>query len=206
MVLLYWSVGDRIRREILGEQRAAYGERIVATVSAQLTAEYGRGFGRRNLFQMIRFAEAFPDRQIVQTLSAQLGWSHFVELLPLDDPLKREFYAEMCRLERWSVRTLREKIAGMLYDRTAIARKPDEQVRQDLAALRAEDRLTPDLVFRDPYVLDFLGLHDTFSEEDLERAGEVSAETGAYVNRAVEGRRTGQTICRGAARSAKLPQ
>src|SRR5205807_10296142 len=102
--------------------------------------------------------------------SAQLGWSHFVELLPLDDPLKREFYAEMCRLERWSVRTLREKIAGMLYDRTAIARKPDEQVRQDLATLRAEDRLTPDLVFRDPYVLDFLGLHDTFSEEDLERA------------------------------------
>jgi len=76
MVLLYWSVGDRIRREILGEKRAAYGEQIVSTVSRQLAADYGRGFGRRNLFQMVRFAEAFADRQIVQTLSAQLGWSH----------------------------------------------------------------------------------------------------------------------------------
>ena len=109
MVLLYWSVGDRIRREILGEKRAAYGEQIVSTVSRQLAADYGRGFGRRNLFQMIRFAETFNDGQIVQTLSAQLAWSHFTLIIPLDDPLKRDFYAEMCRLERWSVRQESER-------------------------------------------------------------------------------------------------
>jgi hypothetical protein len=154
LVLLYWSVGERIRREILREQRAAYGEQILQTLSEQLTAEYGRGFGRRNLFQMVRFAETFPDRQIVQTLSAQLGWSHFIEIIPLDDPLKREFYAEMCRLERWSVRALRARIGGMLFERTAIAKKPEELARRELEALRTEDRLTPDLVFRDPYVLD----------------------------------------------------
>src|SRR5262249_47378619 len=110
MVLLYWSVGDRIRREILDEKRAAYGEQILQTVSEKLAAEYGRGFGLTNLSNMVRFAETFPDRQIVQTLSAQLGWSHFVEIIPLNDSLKRDFYAEMCRLERWSVRTLRTKI------------------------------------------------------------------------------------------------
>jgi predicted nuclease of restriction endonuclease-like (RecB) superfamily len=170
MVLLYWSVGDRLRREILGEKRAAYGEQIVATVSAQLTTDYGRGFSRFALSRMIKFAELFPDREMVAALSQQLGWSHFVELLPLDDPLKRDFYAEMCRVERWSVRTLRSRIDGMLFERTAIAKKTEEQVRQDLARLRDEDRLTPDLVFRDPYLLDFLPLHDTFSEADVEQA------------------------------------
>lgn len=114
MVLLYWSIGDRIHREILGEKRADYGEQIVSTLSRKLATEYGQGYSQPNLFRMIRFAEAFPERQIVQTLSAQLGWSHFVEIIPLDDSLRRDFYAEMCRLERWSVRTLRSKIAGML--------------------------------------------------------------------------------------------
>lgn len=170
MTLLYWSLGDRIRREILGAQRADYGEQVVETVSQRLTAHYGRGYGRRNLFEMIRFAEVFPDLNIVRALSAQLGWTHLTLLLPLKDPLKRDFYAEMCRLERWSVRTLRAKIQGMLYERTALAKKPDEQIRRELDSLRAEDLLTPDLVFRDPYVLDFLGLHDSFSEEDLELA------------------------------------
>ena len=135
LVLLYWSIGERIRREILGEQRAAYGEQIVATVSAQLTAEYGRGFSRRNVFHMIRLAEIFPDRQIVQTLSAQLGWSHFLEIIPLSDQLKRDFYAEMCRLERWSVRTLRDRVRGMLFERTAICRLPEATIRQDLQRL-----------------------------------------------------------------------
>jgi predicted nuclease of restriction endonuclease-like (RecB) superfamily len=170
MVLLYWSVGDRVRRDILREQRAGYGEEIVSTLSRQLTAEYGAGFSRPNLFRMIRLAETFTDRQVVQALAAHLGWSHFVEITPLDDSLKREFYAEMCRLERWSVRTLRAKIQGMLYERTAIAKKPQEVARRELGALRAEDQLTPDLVFRDPYVLDFLRLQGAYSEKDLEAA------------------------------------
>ena len=110
---------------------------------------------------MMRLAERFPDEQIVAALSQQLGWTHFKEIIPLEDPLQRDFYAEMCRIERWSTRTLHAKIQGMLYERTAISKKPEEVIRHDLDALREEDRLTPDLVFRDPYVLDFLGLKDS---------------------------------------------
>jgi predicted nuclease of restriction endonuclease-like (RecB) superfamily len=170
LVLLYWEVGQRIRKEILNEQRAEYGQQIVMTLAAQLVAEFGSGFSRPNLFRMLRFAEVFPNRQIVSTLSRQLSWSHFIEIIPLRDDLQREFYAEMCRLERWSVRTLRAKIGGMLFERTALSRKPADLVRQELEALREEDQLTPDLVFRDPYFLDFLGLADTYSEKDVEAA------------------------------------
>jgi predicted nuclease of restriction endonuclease-like (RecB) superfamily len=106
----------------------------------------------------------------VSTLSQQLGWSHFVELLPLKKHLQREFYAEMCRVERWSVRTLRQKIDGMLYERTALSKKPDKLIEQEIQKLRLEDQLSPDLVFRDPYFLDFLGLQGAFSEKDLETA------------------------------------
>ncbi len=119
---------------------------------------------------MIRFAKVFPDLKIVQSLIAQLGWTHFLHIIPLDNPLRRDFYAEMCRVERWSTRTLRQKIDGMLYERTALSKKPDKLIRQELDALRTEDRLTPDLVFQDPYVLDFLGLKDTYGEKDLEAA------------------------------------
>lgn len=118
----------------------------------------------------MRFAEQFPDVEIVATLSHQLSWSHFVELIKLGDPLQREFYTELCRLERWSVRTLHAKVRGMLFERTALSRKPEELARRELAALRDEDRVTPDLVFRDPYFLDFLGLSDAYSERDLETA------------------------------------
>ncbi len=170
LVLLHWQIGERILKDILQQGRAEYGERIVATLSQQLMGEYGRGFTRGALFRMVRFAEQFSNPKVVVALSRQLGWSHFVELIPIADPLKREFYAEMCRLERWSVRTLRAKIAGMFYERTAISRKPAALAKQELKALQEEDRLTPDLVFRDPYLLDFLGLKDTYGERDLEAA------------------------------------
>jgi hypothetical protein len=116
MVLLYWRVGKRIRQDILKEKRAEYGEQILYAVSAQLVKEFGTGFSEKNLRRMVQFAEAFPEEQIVVTLSRQLGWSHFVAIIPLDDNLKRDFYAEMCRIERWSVHTLRQKISGMLFD------------------------------------------------------------------------------------------
>jgi predicted nuclease of restriction endonuclease-like (RecB) superfamily len=130
----------------------------------------GNGFSRPNLFRMIRFVEVFTVEKIVSTLSRQLSWSHFVEIIPLKDPLQRDFYAEMCRIEAWSVRTLRKKIDGMLFERTALSRKPAELARQELEALREEDKVTPDLVFRDPYLLDFLGLKDSYGEKDLEAA------------------------------------
>ncbi|MBI2367202.1 MAG: DUF1016 domain-containing protein [Deltaproteobacteria bacterium] len=170
LVLLYWRIGKRIRQDILKEKRAEYGERIVSVLGTQLTAEFGRGFSRRNLFNMIRFAEVFPDSRIVQALTAQLGWTHFSLIIYLDDPLKRDFYAEMCRIERWNTRTLGKKIGSMLFERTALSKKPQELIRHELNALRAEDKLTPDLVFRDPYFLDFLGLKDRYIEKDIEDA------------------------------------
>ena len=114
LTLLHWRLGERISREVLQGQRASYGEEILPTLSAKLVPEYGKGFSARNLARMIRFAEAFPDPQIVASLAQELGWSHFVEILPLKQPLEREFYAEMCRVERWSVRTLRERIGSQL--------------------------------------------------------------------------------------------
>jgi len=107
--LLYWRIGRRTRTEILKGERADYGKEILATLSQQLTAEFGGGYSYSALTRMVRFAEAFPDPEIVATLSQQLGWSHFQALLPLGQPLQRDFYAEMCRVKRWSVRTLRKK-------------------------------------------------------------------------------------------------
>ncbi len=170
LTTLYWEIGSRLRQDILKEKRAEYGEKIVTALSERLATEFGRGFGRRNLFNMVRFAETFPDPEIVHALRAQLGWSHFKRIIYLNDPLKRDFYAEMCRIERWSTRTLEQKIASALYERTALSRKPGELIRKELDALRETDQLTPDLVFQDPYILDFMGLQDTHGEKDLEAA------------------------------------
>lgn len=170
LTMLYWQVGRRIQREVLKNERAEYGEQIVSTLSTQLVAEYGKGFAEKSLRRMMQFAEVFPDEAIVATLSRQLSWSHFIEILPLKQPLEREYYAELCRVERWSVRTLRERIASQLYLRTAIAKQPEAVVKAEISHLRDGGQMTPDLVFRDPYLLDFLGLQGTYSERDLEAA------------------------------------
>lgn len=171
LTLLYWQVGQRIRSELLQEKdRAAYGKQILATLSQELTQRYGKGFTESALNRMVKFAEVFPDPQIVATLSQQLSWSHFLLLLPLDKPMQRDFYAEMCRIERWSVRTLSARIDSMLYQRTALSRQPDAMIQHELEALRETDRVTPALVFRDPYFLDFLGLDDHYIERDVEDA------------------------------------
>jgi predicted nuclease of restriction endonuclease-like (RecB) superfamily len=179
LTLLYWEIGRRIQQDVLQSKRASYGERIVAALGRQLEREFGRGFGVRNLFRMIRFAEVFPDNKIVSALRTQLGWTHFKAIIPIADPLKREFYAEMCRIERWSTRTLDKKIGGMLFERTALSKKPAKLAAMELKLLREEDKLTPDLVFRDPYLLDFLGLKDTYAEKDLEAA--ILREIEAFI-------------------------
>ena len=120
LTLLYWSVGERIQRDVLGFERAAYGKRVVDHLAAQLVPEFGEGYGRRNLFSMISFATTYSDHKIVQTVSAQLSWSHFIELLRISDPLAREFYGELTRLHRWGVRSLRDKIRSRLYERTPV--------------------------------------------------------------------------------------
>jgi predicted nuclease of restriction endonuclease-like (RecB) superfamily len=170
LTLLYWRVGDRIRRNVLGNERAEYGRQILATLSQELVAEFGRGFDATNLTRMMKFAEAFPNEEIVATLAQQLSWSHFRELLPLTRPLQREFYAEMCRMEGWSVRTLRGRIDSMLYERTALSKKPAELAKQELATLRSTGAIGPALVLKDPYILDFLELKDHYLERDFEDA------------------------------------
>lgn len=170
LTLLYWRIGKRINEEILKGKRADYGDQILATLSQELTQDYGNGFSYSALTRMVKFAECFPVSQIVATLSQSLSWSHIRELLPLDQPLQREFYSEMCRVERWSVRTLRQKIDSMLYERTALSRKPEKVIKAELEKLRDKDRMSPDIVFKDPYILDFLGLQDRYMEKDLENA------------------------------------
>ena len=170
LTMLYWRIGSRISEEILRGKRAEYGEQIVHALSAQLSMDYGEGFSKRNLFNMIRFAHVFSDVKIVSALMRQLSWTHFRTIIYINESLKREFYAELCRVERWSTRTLKKKIDSMLYERTALSKKPAELAKLELEALREEDRLSPDLVFRDPYLLDFLGLKDAYQEKDLEAA------------------------------------
>lgn len=170
LTMSYWHVGDRIRKETLQEGRAEYGREIVVTLSRQLVIEYGNSFSDKNLRKMIQFAETFPDEQIVVSLSRQLSWSHFVALVPIKDSLKRDFYSEMCRIERWNVRTLRDKIDSLFFERTALSKQPEQVARAELEALRKEDQVSPHLVFRDPYVLEFLNIKDHYMEKDLEDA------------------------------------
>ncbi len=170
LTILYWRIGKRLSMEILGGERAAYGEQIVATVSRQLVVEYGRGYTEKNLRRMMQFAEPFPEEETVATLWRQLSWSHFRELLPLNKPFQRDFYAEMCRIEGWSVRTLQQRIDSMLYERTALSKQSDALIREELASLRSQGEVAPSLLLKDPYVLDFLGLTNRFLERDLEDA------------------------------------
>lgn len=113
-------------------------------------------------------AEIFPDIEIVHALRSQLSWTHLRLIISMEDELKRGFYIEMCKMEKWSSRQLQDRIQSMLYERTAISKKPEQTIKNDLELLKTEQKLSPELVFRDPYFLDFLGLADTYSEKDLE--------------------------------------
>ena len=170
MTLLYWNIGKDITDNVLNNQKAEYGKAVIKKLSQKLTIEYGRGYSRANLFRMLKFYEYFTDFEKFSTLSRKLSWSHFVELLQVQDKIKREFYATMCANEYWSVRTLRERIGSALFERTAISKKPEETIINDLQLLSSENKMTTNLFFRDPYILDFLDLKDTYSEKDLENA------------------------------------
>lgn len=169
LTMMYWHIGERINRDVLGNERADYGKQIVATVSRQLQNIYGyKGFDVKSLYRHMQFATLFPDSQIVSTASRQLSWSHFVELLPLKDELQRDYYFTLASANRWSVRQLRKEIDGMLYERTALSSKPEEVVKQELANVRDNKVVSPDVVFKSPYFLEFTGLKGLYSEKDLE--------------------------------------
>ncbi len=178
LVLLYWTIGGRINLEVLQQERADYGEQIIKQLAKQLNIKYGRGFTRSSLFQMIRLAKLYDQSEIIR-MSSSLSWSHFIELIPVEDSLKRQFYTELCSLERWSVRELRKKVDSMLYERTALSRKPEQLIQKELEKLKEEGEVSKDLVFRDPYVLDFLDLPAEFSESDFEKA--ILDELGQFL-------------------------
>lgn len=167
---MYWQIGHRINQEVLGGERAKYGKQIVVSLAKQLTQEFGRGFSDKQLRRMMQFAEVFSDREIVVSLMRQLSWTHFIALIPMKDPLQREFYAQMCRIEGWSVRELGERIDSMLYQRTALSKKPEALIQKELQTLAEKNRLEPSLILKDPYVLDFLQLNVHYLERDLEDA------------------------------------
>ena len=170
LTLLYWNIGKQINDDILKSSRADYGKSIISELSEKLTFTYGAGFNKRNLQSFIKFSAVFQDITILHTLCTKLTWSHFREIIYIDDDLKREFYTQISIHERWSVRTLQSRIDSMLFERTAISKKPKQTIIEDLESIKSEKQISPDLTFRDPYFLDFLGLHDSYSENDLESA------------------------------------
>ncbi|MFZ1289927.1 MAG: PDDEXK nuclease domain-containing protein [Melioribacteraceae bacterium] len=168
LTILYWNIGKKITDEVLLNKRADYGKNTISELSNELVNIYGKGFSKRNLHYFIKFYELYDNIQIVHSLCAQLTWSHIRNLIYVEDELKREFYTQICIHEKWSVRTLQERIDSLLFERTAISKKPEQTIINDLQLLKNEKQITPDLTFRDPYILDFLGLRNTFSEKDLE--------------------------------------
>ena len=169
LTMMYWHIGERINREVLGNQRAEYGKQVIAQTALHLQNTFGnKGFDEKNLRRMMQFASQFVDKQIVSTLSRQLSWSHFVEILPIKSEIGKEFYLTLAATEHWSIRRLRKEIDGMLYERTAIATKPEELIKQELTNLRDNNVMSPDLVFKNPYFLEFTGLKGMYSEKSLE--------------------------------------
>jgi predicted nuclease of restriction endonuclease-like (RecB) superfamily len=168
--LLYWKIGKRINDELLQHKRAEYGKQIIEKLSQQLVKKFGSGWDAKTIRHCLRSAETFSEALIISAVQRQLGWTHLKTIMYLKDELQRQFYMEMCVLERWSTRKLQERIDSMLYERTAISKKPKQLIKQEIKQLREEDKLIPDMVFRDPYFLDFLGLKNTFSEKNLEDA------------------------------------
>lgn len=170
LTLLYWQVGRRVQVEVLQGERAAYGQEMVKALAARLTADYGKGWSEKQLRHCLRLAETFPDEAMLSALRRELSWTHIKALIYIDDALKRDFYIELCRLERWSSRQLQERMNSMLYERSALSKKPEEAIRHDLTVLRQTQQVSSPLLLKDPYVLDFLGLNDRYLEKDLEDA------------------------------------
>lgn len=177
LTLMYWQIGDRINKELLDGERATYGKQIVSQLATKLQEQYGkRGFDEKNIRRMIQFAQIYPNQEIVVSLIRQLSWTHFIALITIKDDTQRDFYATFCQNERWSVKQLREKIDGMLYERSLISGKPEELIKKELSNMRSCEAFSPDLVFKSPYFLDFAGLKGMYSEKDLEQSLVVSLE------------------------------
>lgn len=165
-----WYIGKRIKEDVLKNERAEYGKEVVVNLSAKLTKKYGKGWSTKNLHHCLRSAEIFTEEEIVYAVRRQLSWTQVRSLSYVKEPLARQFYLEMAAIEHWNTRTLDEKIDGQLYERTAISRRPDKLIKEELSEAGEKNQLVPDMVFKSTYFLDMLGLPDVFKESDLEKA------------------------------------
>ena len=170
MVLLYWQIGKTIQDELLQYDKPEYGKQVMQNLAIKLSEQYGIGYSYRTLYRMTHFYDCVKDQNILTTVLSKLSWSHILEILKIKEPLKQEFYISMCSSENWSVRELSGRIDSMLFERTAISKLPEKTIVNDLKQLREKKEMSVNLFVKDPYVLDFLGLKDTFSENDLESA------------------------------------
>lgn len=168
--MLYWYIGHRVNHDLLKCARAEYGAQVIKDLATKLQTKYGRGFGHRVIHRCSQFEKLFPDEKIILSLCTHLKWTHFVALLNIDDKLKREFYAEMCRIERWNTRELAKKIDSMLFEKTAIAKKPEEVIEAEIMKLRESNIVKPDLIIQDPYIFKYLSGHEIKDEKTLEDA------------------------------------
>ncbi len=178
MTATYWEVGRRIVEvEQGGKRRAEYGKTLLKRLAEDLTAKFGRGFSERNLEQMRLF---YSSWKISQTLSAKfdpieitrrfpLSWSHYVKLLAVNDDKAREFYEAEALRGGWSVRQLDRQISTQFYDRTLLSRNKAAMLTKG-AQPKPEDDVTPEEEIKNPFVLEFLGLKDEYSESELEEA------------------------------------
>jgi predicted nuclease of restriction endonuclease-like (RecB) superfamily len=169
MVTLYWQIGKMIQEDIVKSDRAEYGRALLENLGKELTVSFGRGYSRQNLNRMVDFFRHCPDIEICSTVSSKLSWSQIQVLMRIKDGVKREFYLTMSVNEHWSVRQLSERIDSQLFERTAISKKPEETIINDLKTLREDGKMTLDLFLKDPVMLDFLNLKDCYSEKDLEQ-------------------------------------
>jgi len=159
IVQMYWEVGRFINTSILGNnKRAAYGKQIFSTLSRKLVEKYGKSFERENLYRMAQFAELFPEIKIVSSLAGKLSWSHFCELIRLESEEARLYYANDAASRHLGIRGLRKQISRKAYERQEIA---NSQL--------SEESTVPFNMFKDPYLLDTLGLKENFLEADLEK-------------------------------------
>jgi predicted nuclease of restriction endonuclease-like (RecB) superfamily len=165
-----WYVGKRIKEDVLYNQRAQYGKQILMNLSVRLIEKYGSGWSLYKLQHCVRAAYTFSEEEIMYATRTQLTWTHLRSLMSIEDSTERQFYMQMCSYEHWDTRTLGSKIDSQLYQRTALSRKPQDVIKDELEKNKKTGRLLPDMVFRSSYFLDALNLPDVFTEKDLESA------------------------------------
>jgi predicted nuclease of restriction endonuclease-like (RecB) superfamily len=165
MLNLYWNIGKSIMQIQHGDERASYGESVLEKLSQKLTNEFGKGFSSRNLRTMRKFYLTYP---IWKTVSAKLSWSHYLELLKIDEEYKRRFYQTECINSQWSVRELQRQKDSLLYERLTLS--ADKEKILELSEKGQVLKTSNDLV-KDPFVLEFLDIKENtdYLESDLEK-------------------------------------